>query len=59
MYSFGKVEMPHCYNVEKYCNEILNIVHYIKLHDEISSCYKSKQNNMVNSKMHFLFCENK
>lgn len=53
MYYFGKVEMSHCYNVEKHCNEIFYIIHYIKLRDEISSCYKSKQNNMVNSKMHF------
>lgn len=53
MYYFGKVEISHCCNVEIYHNEILNIIFYIKHQDEISSCYKSKQNNMVNTKMHF------
>lgn len=55
MYCFGKVEMSHCYNTEKYCKEILNIILYIKLPDEIGSCYKSKQNSMVSSKNVF-FC---
>lgn len=53
MYYFGKVEMSHRCNAEIYHNEILNIICYIKHQDEISSCYKSKQNNMVNTKMHF------
>lgn len=52
MYYFGKVEMPRC-NFEKHCNEILNIIHYITLHDEFSNCYTSRQNSMVNLKMHF------
>lgn len=46
--------MSHCCNTEIYHNEILNVICYIKHQDEISSRFKSKQNNMVNTKTLFL-----